>query len=266
MLMAAVAAVRQIKKGCEMLREGRAEIDGFKKSIEQGIGDAKAIFKEVTGLWGWVKSLFGVKPAPKVSQVVQLPQSVQPTKTPKRTQKEPELSYEEFQFKVIVDVSEQLGVFFDIHQKLTTQFHDMELDSQDVYDPHANLATRAVQRVTVGLQLEILTTQIREAMVYAPPELKDIYTRFLEAYNQIVEEQEFARLEQLRKANESRWLREEINNFQIDLAMALVAVAVVIVILWTMLLGVASRRETLRISSSAWSCSPWCASSFYPLR
>ena len=263
MLMAAVAAVRQIKKGCELLREGRAEIEGFKKSVEQTIGDAKAIFKEVTGIWGWIKGLLGIKPKQVPETVVKL-QKLE--KSSKKKEVKQELDYEEFQFKVIVEVSEQLGVFFDIHQKLTTQFHDMELNSQDVYDPSANLATRAVERVTVGLQLEILTTQIREAMVYAPPELKDIYTRFLEAYNQIVEEQEFARLEQLRKANESRWLREEINNFQIDLAMALVAVAVVIVILWTMLLGVASRRETLRISSSAWSCSPWCASSFYPLR
>ena len=263
MLMAAVAAVRQIKKGCEMLREGRAEIEGFKKSVEQTIGDAKAIFKEVTGIWGWIKGLLGIKTKQVPETVVKL-QKLE--KSSKKKEVKQEFDYEEFQFKVIVEVSEQLGVFFDIHQKLTTQFHDMELNSQDVYDPSANLATRAVERVTVGLQLEILTTQIREAMVYAPPELKDIYTRFLEAYNQIVEEQEFARLEQLRKANESRWLREEINNFQIDLAMALVAVAVVIVILWTMLLGVASRRETLRISSSAWSCSPWCASSFYPLR
>ena len=39
-----------------MLSEGRAEISNFKKGVEQTIGDAKAIYKEITGIWGWVKS------------------------------------------------------------------------------------------------------------------------------------------------------------------------------------------------------------------
>ena len=52
-----------------MLSEGKAELDKFKKNIEKGVGDARAIYKEVTGLWGWLKGLFGSKPAAAVSPV-----------------------------------------------------------------------------------------------------------------------------------------------------------------------------------------------------
>ena len=68
LLMAAQAAVSAIRKGCEMLKEGKAEIDKFKKDVEGGVANAKAIYKEVTGLWGWIKKLFGGssgEPAPQ---------------------------------------------------------------------------------------------------------------------------------------------------------------------------------------------------------
>jgi len=42
LLMAAQAAVAAVRKGCEMLSEGKAEIGKLKKTVEQGIGDAKA--------------------------------------------------------------------------------------------------------------------------------------------------------------------------------------------------------------------------------
>ena len=41
--MAAQAAVGFIKAGCNMLHEGRMELEGAKKTAEQVIGDVKAI-------------------------------------------------------------------------------------------------------------------------------------------------------------------------------------------------------------------------------
>lgn len=65
----AQGAVSAIRSGCEMLREGKAEIGKFKQTIEQGVGDAKAIYNEVTGLWGWLSGLFGAKPTPSIKPV-----------------------------------------------------------------------------------------------------------------------------------------------------------------------------------------------------
>ena len=235
--MFAVSAAQQIKKGCEMLREGKAEIDKFKKSVEGGIKDARAIYKEVTGLWGWLKSLFG-KPAPALPSV----KAAEPVKSKKT--REPDPTAEELQVQVINSVGEQLGVFFDVQQKLTHYYKTLEETSTNVYDPNQNHAKAAVERALVELQLENLGTEIREAMVYAPKELKDIYTRFLKMYGKIQEEQEFARKQQVRKARIQAWRRRVLKDFLVDQAMALISVGILVLIVWGMLLGIALPSRT----------------------
>ena len=51
----AQSAVGAIRAGCQMLSEGKAEIGKFKKQVEGGIADAKAIYAEVTGIWDGLK-------------------------------------------------------------------------------------------------------------------------------------------------------------------------------------------------------------------
>jgi len=53
LLMAAQAAVGFIKAGCDMLHEGRMELEGAKKTVEGVIDDVKAI----KGIWDWVVGL-----------------------------------------------------------------------------------------------------------------------------------------------------------------------------------------------------------------
>ena len=230
--MLAVSAAQQVKKGCEMLRDGKAEIDKFKKSVEGGIKDARAIYTEVKGLWGWIKSLFGVnKKFPEGNQPIQ---PIQPTK-----QKTAEPTPGELQFQVINSVGQQLGVFFDIQQKLTQHYKTLEETSTNIYDPNQNHAKAAIDRVIVELQLESMSAEIREIMVYAPAELKDIYSRFLKMYGLIQEEQEFARQQMVRKARLTAWRRKVLKDFLVDQALALVAVAIVILIVWSILLAIA---------------------------
>ena len=70
LLLMAQSAVGAIRAGCQMLSEGKAEIKKFKKQIEGGVADAKAIFKEVTGIWGWLTGLFGGKSNPKPTPIL----------------------------------------------------------------------------------------------------------------------------------------------------------------------------------------------------
>lgn len=235
--MFAVSAAQQIKKGCEMLREGKAEIDKFKKTVEGGVKDARAIYKEVTGLWGWLKSLFG-KPA------TPLPSVSAPEPTKPKAAREPDPTPEELQVQVINSVGQQLGVFFDVQQKLTHHYKTLEETSTNVYDPNQNHAKAAIERALVELQLENLGTEIREAMVYAPKELKDIYGRFLKMYGKIQEEQEFARQQQIRKARYDAWRRKVLKDFLVDQTMALISVAILVLIVWGMLLGIAWPSKT----------------------
>jgi hypothetical protein len=60
-LQAMRAAYSGIQYCCECLREGTVEIQKAKKTIEGGVADAKKIYSEVTGLWGWLQGLFVTK-------------------------------------------------------------------------------------------------------------------------------------------------------------------------------------------------------------
>lgn len=247
LLMAAQATVAAIRKGCEMLSEGKAEISKLKKTVEQGIGDAKAIYSEVTGIWSWLAGLFRPKPAPSVALPDAKPEAkVEAKPVSKKTggkQREPELSYEEYQTQAIHQVCEQLKGFFEIRRKLKDYCAELE----EVSKTTATIENSAIDRVEIELQLENMTTQIREAMVYAPSELKAIYTRFLDMYNLILEEQEFAR-QLKRKQEKDEAAREWLQRDQrIELWVQVVATAVLAVwvgaVLWELRIQTMTRSN-----------------------
>jgi hypothetical protein len=195
--MAAQTAVGFIKQGCALLHEGRMELEGAKKTAEQVIGDVKAI----KGVFDWFIGLFISKPAKPAEEK---PVAKAKAKTAKQQQ-----SYEELELKLISEVGTQLGEFFDIQQQLQTYYHELEEQSKTNYDPAQNTSKKAIERALVELQLEKLGEQIREQMtVYAPAELKAIYSRFLKMYAQIEREQEWARSEMIRRARLARWKQE----------------------------------------------------------
>ena len=231
--MAAQAAVAAVRKGCEMLSEGKAEIDKFKKQVEGGVANAKAIYKEVTGIWGWFKCLFGSKQETR-SQVVSttIEQKAEPKRNSK-AEKRVELSYEEYQTQAIHQVCEQLKTFFEIRR--TLKAHCLELE--EVSKTTETIEDSAIDRVEIELQLENMTIQIREAMVYAPKELRNIYSRFLEMYDLILEEQEFAR--QLKRKNErdAKWQRELLRNHRVDRAVTSVLVLLLVLWMWAFMLS-----------------------------
>jgi hypothetical protein len=239
LLMAAQAAVAAVRKGCQMLSEGKAEISKLKKTVEQGIGDAKAIYKEVTGLWSWLLGLFsGAPKKPTVEIQTPVADTPKPAVAPvaqakKIKTKEPELSYEEYQTQAIHQVCEQLKTFFEIRRNLRAYCLELE----EISKTTTTIEDSALDRVEIELQLENMTVQIREAMVYAPAELRNIYSRFLEMYNLIIEEQEFARQVKRKKDRDAKWQRELLRNHRIDRAAVGTAVVMGILWMWAFLLS-----------------------------
>jgi hypothetical protein len=193
--MAAQAAVGFIKQGCSMLHEGRMELEGAKKTVEGVISDVKAI----KGIFDWFVSLFASKPAnPEAKPVAQ-------TKATAKQQQ----SYEALELKLIKDIGESLGALFDIQQQITNHYLELEEESKTNYDPTQNTSKKAVERVLIELQMEKLLEQVREAMVYAPAELKDLYSRFLKMHGRIEQEQAWARSEMIRRTRLARWQKEQ---------------------------------------------------------
>lgn len=246
--MAARAAVSFVKQGCEMLREGQAIVNEFKGDAEEIVGQFVSTANTVKGLLPWATSLWDklvgafsvVQPKTK-----ELKETVKAAKPSKKKQKEAEPDAELLQMQVVHDVSQRLGEFFDIQQKIMAHYADLEETSMHVYEEGQNHAKKAIERVEVELQMEELTVQIRETMVYAPKELKNLYSRFLQMYGKIKDEQEFARQEQIaaRKYRElNRW---QHRNFKIEIGMWAVGLVWVLLILWGMLLDLESLTGSL---------------------
>jgi len=197
-----------------MLHEGRMELEGAKKTIEGVMADVKAI----KGIWDWLVGLFNPKPKSKPEDT---PKPLAKAKAASKKQQ----TYEEIEIQTINEVGIQLGNFFDIQAQLTNYYASLEAESKERYDPTQNTSKKAIERSLVELQMENLDAQIREQMtVYAPVELKAIYTRFLKMYAKIQQEQEWARSEEVKKLRLQRWKQEQQEIFVIELVSAGVAI------------------------------------------
>jgi len=208
-----------------MLHEGRMELEGAKKTIEGVMADVKAI----KGIWDWLLGLFNPKPKSKPEDT---PKPLAKAKAASKKQQ----TYEEVELQTINEVGVQLGNFFDIQAQLNDYYASLEAESKEHYDPNQNTSKKAIERALVELQMENLDAQIREQMtVYAPPELKAIYTRFLKMYAKIQQEQEWARDEEVRKARRARWAKEQREIDFIYFVSGLVGVAFISLVMgWIM--------------------------------
>ena len=65
---------------------------------------------------------------------------------------------------------------------------------------------------------------VREVMVYAPPQLKDLYSRFLVMHKKIEREQEWARSEMIRRSRLARWKKEQDEIAFIEITSGVIAV------------------------------------------
>jgi hypothetical protein len=222
----AQSAVGAIRAGCQMLSEGKAEIGKFKKQVEGGVADAKAIYGEVVGIWDWIKGLFGAPPKksapvlPSTPAVVDAPKA----KAKAKREPEPELSYEEFQARAVHEICENLKVYFEAIRQLKAHCRELEEEALTT----EKVADSAIDRIEMQWQMRELNKQLKQSMIYGTPEelgLGSMYQEFLEKYDEILEEQEVARELKRKKERDTAWQLE--HRKEILTAKLIYAVAVV---------------------------------------
>lgn len=191
-----------------MLHDGRMELEGAKKTVEGVIGDVKAI----KGIFDWFIGLF--KPTEPAT----------PSKPVAQKKAKAKQSYEDLELKLISEIGANLGVLFDTQQSINNYYIELEETSKTNYDPTQNTSQKAIERALIELQMEKLMEQTREAMVYAPPELKDLYSRFLKMHAKIEQEQAWARAEMIRRTRLARWKQEQDEIWVIELTSGVIAV------------------------------------------
>jgi hypothetical protein len=235
----AQSAVGAIRAGCQMLSEGKAEIGKFKKQVEGGVADAKAIYAEVVGIWGWLQGLFGRKPdKPTIKTPVET-NIVADTPNPKAKRKptpEPELTFEEFQARAVHDICENLKVYFEVMRHLKAHCRELEEESLTT----EKVADSAIDRIEIEWQMRELAKQLKQSMIYGTPKelgLGAMYEDFLETYDEIVEAQEVARAVKARNESDKAWQRDLLKQHRIDRAIVSVVVLVMVLWLWGIVLS-----------------------------
>jgi len=213
----AQGAVSAIKQGCDFLHQGRIQLESAKKTAEGVLDDVKAI----KNIFSWFIGLFA--PKEKTVNDTAKPVAKAPAKPAAKAAAATQ-SYEQLELNLIKDIGENLGLLFDTQQQINNYYIELEETSKTSYDPSQNTSKKAIERVLVQLQMEKLLEQTREAMVYAPAELKDLYGRFLVMYGKIEQEQAWARSEMIRRARLARQRKELKEIRQIEMISGGVAV------------------------------------------
>ena len=107
------SALKGIRSCCEMLSEGKAEIQRIKKGVE----DAKSIVKDVSGFFGWIKGLFGGSPV----------EPVKPVETkPVKAKKDEYVDYIPDEDAIIDQFIKHVGDFFKAQAYLVAYKEDLE--------------------------------------------------------------------------------------------------------------------------------------------
>jgi hypothetical protein len=108
---------------------------------------------------------------------------------------------------IYTEIGQQLGTYFDNYHKCFAVFEEEERRSKyEVYHGEDSLGKRALQRVLLKKQLEHMSAELREIMVYqSPPELGALWTDVEEMMKKVGKEQAGAiALEMRQKANQDK--------------------------------------------------------------
>ena len=166
-----------------MFREGQAVV----KDVIKTANEVKAIGKEVSGIFGWIASIFST------------PEKAVPVEVKKKKKQA-----EEFDAPAVyAEIGKQITAFFKAYNTLKEHIAEEEEKSKTVYDPTGDQTEKAVQRVLALSQMEEMQIELREYMIYhTPPELKDLYTRVNKMIGTIANEQAIAKQVMFRKRRE----------------------------------------------------------------
>ena len=190
-LQAMRAAYSGIQYCCDCLREGSVEIQKVKKTVEGGVADARKIYAEVTGIWGWLQGLFGGQ-KPK-----QAPQVVTPITPTAKKPVEKEEYHIPTQDEVVQQFIGHVGEWFDNYHTLKTftEKRYAEVFGKDVIDQKEVLELTQLQvevDAAYPALMSLMTTN-------APWQIGPIWSQFKEMQDKVKAGQAARQMKQKRE-------------------------------------------------------------------
>jgi hypothetical protein len=140
---------------------------------------------------------------------------------------------------IYTEIGNHLGTYYDNFYKCMAVFEEEEKRAKtEIYTGDSSLGKRALQRVLMRKQLEQMSVDLRELMVYqSPPELGALYTEVEEMMKQMGKEQSVLVAKQMqaqavqdkRRAARMRKIRDE---FATGVAIMIIIFAMAGVFIW----------------------------------
>lgn len=111
---------------------------------------------------------------------------------------------------IYTQIGEELGKYYDNYYRCLAIFEEEERRSKtEAYHGEDSLGKRALQRVLMKKQLEAMSTELREIMVYqSPPELGALWTEVEAMMKVMGKEQKVALSNEIRRHNEEERKRK----------------------------------------------------------
>jgi hypothetical protein len=244
------SALKGIRSCCEMLNEGKAEIQRIKKGVE----DAKAIVKEVSGFFGWLTNLFSGSGSSSE------PTKIAETKPAAANKKD---EYEEFipdEDAIVDQFIKHVGNFFKAQAYLVAYKEDLERKVFSSSYGDNNIG--ALELISIETKLVKCGTELREMMIDAPPQLGPLYSRYKTMYSKILEEQKKTREQDRRNEKQRRVDKIKADNDRVDRCVPHWVILGLIIIFWLsswQIYRITMQRSTFGV----WSSLPQLASSHY---
>jgi len=173
-------AVSAVKAGCKLY-----------KDIKGAAGDIKDVLKDLDSQFHNAYEAKGKTPPPEAkkqlieekNRVVELNKKSNDTTN------------------IYTEIGNYLGVYYDNFYKCMAVFEEEEKRAKtQVYSGDDSLGKRALQRVLMRKQLEAMSTELRELMVYqSPPELGALYTEVEEMMKVMGKEQKVLVAKQMQR-------------------------------------------------------------------
>lgn len=151
-------AVSAVKAGCKLY-----------KDIKGAAGDVKEVLKDLDA------QFHALHPPEKPATVEQHNQFIEEKNKVRELNKKANDGVHQ---SIYQEIGEHLGAYYDNFYKCIAVFEEEERRAEmEVYTGDASLGKRALQRVLMRKQLEQMSVELRELMVYqSPPELNALYT------------------------------------------------------------------------------------------
>lgn len=229
-------ALAGIRSCVDMLNTGTAEIQRVKKDITQGVESAKALYSEVTGLWGWItKLLRGAKPA----QSAVAPDPIKPATAepkPAAKSKAKDDGYEEH-IPDEDEIVEQFLTHFSNFIEAQTTILDAIAEKRDeilnVWNPKQNNRKVAVELIRYERRINDMAMELSELMASGPKRLGSVRDEFSEKLDIVISAQRKAREKQRIKEAKERAQAWQRRSDRIDTTWAWIWSGVLVFYFWT---------------------------------